>query len=462
MPFTTFQPGQDARLAQMLAVAEREGASLLFKVRTIAILAVYGYFLLINDWNVELLYQEAFSIGFVLIGAAAYYFSVFKPQYRTLVYILGIVDLLLLIYIILAGNPFDPNPPYPIALFVREGSFQYLLIFVALSALTLSPRLVLFMGVAASAVWGLAIGWLIRQPGIRSDLFVPHGSMTRGEEIALFLNPDFVSVRNQIGHIVIILIVAGILATVVWRSRRFMMNYLSAERARSNLARHFSPNMIDELATQDEPLGPVRKQDIAVLFADIVGFTKYSEEHPPEEVFELLRHFHQRMEQVIFQHHGTLDNYIGDCVMATFGVPKASADDPRNAINCGIAMIAELQRWNEERRVQKLPLVDARIGIQFGPVVLGGLGSERILSFAVIGDACNVASRLQALCRELDANLCIGHACLEAAGKDLPDLVAQFGLEDAGLLELRGRGEPVRVWKKSRAPAAVRVSALAQ
>jgi adenylate cyclase len=443
---------RDARLNQMLAAAEREGASLLFKVRTLAILAVYGYFLLINPWNAELLYQESFSLAFFAIGLASYVFAVSRPEYRALVYVLGVLDLVLLVYIVLASNPFDPSPPYPMALFVREGSFQYLLIFVALSALTLSPKLVLFMGVAASIVWGLAIAWLLRQPGIQSDLLVPHESMSRADEISMFLSPNFVSIRNQIGHIVVMLIVAGILAAVVWRSRRFMMDYLSAERARTNLARHFSPNVVDELATRDQPFGPVRKQDIAVLFADIVGFTKFSEEHAPEDVFELLRQFHQKMEQVIFQHHGTLDNYIGDCVMATFGVPRASPADASNAIACGIAMIAELERWNAERLAQSLPAVDARIGIQHGSVVLGELGSERSLSFAVIGDACNVASRLQALCRDLEADLCVGHACLEASSQDYGSVARVFGLEDAGLIELRGRAGAIRVWKKPRAP----------
>jgi adenylate cyclase len=441
---------QAERLASMLAIAEKDGAKVLVVVRTCAVLTIYAFFLATNVWNARLFYQVAFSLLFLGVGFAAYYFSVFKPRHRWLVYVLGLVDLLIVMYLIFSDNPFDPNPPFPTALHAREGSFQYLLIFVALSALTLSPRLVIFMGITASVLWGIAILWVLKQTDTISDLAAPHSLATRADEIAYFLSPSFISVRDQSEHIVLICIVAGILAAVVWRSRRFVLGYVSAERARSNLARHFSPNMIDEIANQDQPLGSVRKQNIGVLFADIVGFTKFSEEHSPELVFDLLRQFHQRMEQTVFQHHGTLDNYIGDCVMATFGVPNPTPDDARNAITCGIAMITELEGWNRERSNHNLPPVDARVGVQFGPVVLGAIGSERILSFAVIGDACNVASRLQALCRDINADLCVGHACLEAVNADIAEVAGAFCLEDAGYHELRGRSGHIRVWKKIR------------
>jgi adenylate cyclase len=446
----TLESRQTARLASMLAIAEKDGAKILFIVRTLAILAIYGFFLITNTWSARLFYQESFCLVFLGVGFAAYYFSVAKPEHHWLVYVLGLVDLVVLLYIILSDNPFDPTPPFPTALHVREGSFQYLLIFVSLSALTLSPRLVMFMGLSAALLWGLVILWVFKQPATISDISAPQGTMTRAEEIAYFLSPNFLSIRDQGEHIVVMCVVAGILATVVWRSCRFVRSYVSAERARSNLARHFSPKMIDEIANQDQPLGPVRKQNIGVLFADIVGFTKFSEEHPPERVFHLLREFHQRMEQIIFQHQGTLDNYMGDCVMATFGVPSATPEDARNAMACGLAMITELERWNTERSKEKLTCVDARVGVHFGPVVLGAIGSERILSFAVIGDTCNVASRLQALCRDIDADLCVGHACLEAMNSELNKVTDDFGLDDAGFHELRGRSGHIRVWKKTR------------
>src|SRR5262249_11232946 len=101
----------------------------------------------------------------------------------------------------------------------------------------------------------------------------------------------------------------------------------AAERARSNLARYFSPNLVEFLAAQDEPFGVVRRETVAVLFADIVGFTRMAETIAPEAVVALLREFHARMTAQIFAFGGTVDKYIGDAIFAVFGVPTANPDD---------------------------------------------------------------------------------------------------------------------------------------
>ena len=101
----------------------------------------------------------------------------------------------------------------------------------------------------------------------------------------------------------------------------------AAERARTNLARYFSPNIVDLLADQDEPLGPVRRQTVAVLFVDIVGFTRMAEAMAPEAVVTMLREFHERMAAQIFACGGTVEKYIGDAIFAVFGVPTPSPHD---------------------------------------------------------------------------------------------------------------------------------------
>ena len=95
----------------------------------------------------------------------------------------------------------------------------------------------------------------------------------------------------------------------------------------TNLARYFSPNLVEMLATKDQPLGPVRRQVLAVLFADIAGFTSLAETLPPEQVVELLREVHEWMERVIFAHEGSIEGYIGDAVLAIFGVPEPGERD---------------------------------------------------------------------------------------------------------------------------------------
>jgi adenylate cyclase len=226
--------------------------------------------------------------------------------------------------------------------------------------------------------------------------------------------------------------------------------HAAAERARSNLSRYFSPNIVELLAAQDEPLGAVRRQTVAVLFVDIVGFTRMAEAMPPEAVVTLLRQFHQRMTAQIFACGGTVEKYIGDEIFAVFGVPTASGDDAANALNCAERMLDALHRWNAERvRDGQTPLAIG-IGLNYGPAVLGDVGSEHSMSFTVIGDIVNTASRLQGLTRTLKTSLVVGGPLIDAiragSSETAAPLVSQ--LQDQGEQALRGRAGAVRVWTR--------------
>lgn len=222
----------------------------------------------------------------------------------------------------------------------------------------------------------------------------------------------------------------------------------AAERGRANLARYFSPNLVDLLAERDEPLGPVRRQTVAVLFVDIVGFTRMAEAMTPEAVVAMLREFHERMAGQIFDCGGTVEKYIGDEIFAVFGLPSASPHDALNALRCAGLMLKELDAWNSTRAQRgELPLAIG-IGLNYGPAVLGDVGSEHSFAFTVIGDTVNIASRLQGLTRELKTPLIVADAILCQIGGGQPQDMAALPirLEDRGRRELRGRSAPVRIW----------------
>ena len=227
------------------------------------------------------------------------------------------------------------------------------------------------------------------------------------------------------------------------RARRLVERQAAAERERANLSRYFSPNLVDELAQTDQPLGPTRQQPVAVLFADLVGFTQLAETLPPTEVIALLREFHGRMQAAVFAHGGTVDKYIGDAVMATFGTPRSGPVDATNALAAARAMRDAVAAWNVARQAAGEAAVRVGIGVHYGAVVLGDIGGESRLEFAVLGDAVNVASRLERLTRQLDAVIVASDA-----------VVAQARLEGAGGVglvpgppqTLRGRTAPVGIW----------------
>ena len=236
--------------------------------------------------------------------------------------------------------------------------------------------------------------------------------------------------------------------TNIAKAREMDRRRMAAERARNNLSRYFSPNIVELLAAQDEPLGAGRRETVAVLFADIVAFTRMAEVMAPEDVLALLREFHARMTAQIFASGGTVDQYMGDGIFAVFGAPAASPDDAANALNCAEMMLKALQRWNDEREREGDARLDIGIGLNYGPVVLGDVGSEHSMSFTAIGDTVNTAARLQVLTRALQTPLVVGDAVVQAIKALSPEIAAERTrkLEDQGEHNLRGRASPVRVW----------------
>ena len=200
------------------------------------------------------------------------------------------------------------------------------------------------------------------------------------------------------------------------RDRALAPKFAASATRRSACAttwRYFSPNVVELLAGQDEPPGPVRRQDVAVLFADIVGFTALAETMTPEAVMETLRVFHGRMSREVFACGGTLEKYIGDAILATRAAP--SDRDAGNMRRAAGSMLAALDRWNDERRSAGAAEIRG-IGVNYGPVsLLGDLGGEHGMAFTVIGDTVNASSRLQDFdALVLDTPLVAGDALVQA------------------------------------------------
>jgi uncharacterized peroxidase-related enzyme len=221
-----------------------------------------------------------------------------------------------------------------------------------------------------------------------------------------------------------------------------------AERAQNNLSRYFAPKLAALLAVRDEALGAVRRQNVAVMFADIVGFTAISETMPPESVVAMLRQYHARMTSKIVACEGTVEKYIGDEIFAVFGMPTPSDRDAENALRCAEQMLKALDQWNDERQKLQEPPLRIEIGLNYGSVVVGDVGSAHSMSFTVIGDTVNTASRLQALTRDLATPLVVGDPLVRAVGAETgADGVRQLSrLQDKGEHVLRGRSELVRIW----------------
>src|SRR5438128_1783516 len=284
-----------------------------------------------------------------------------------------------------------------------------------------------------------------RQSGVRAIIVSAYGDMTNLRTAMNRGAFDFVTKPVDLNDLEIT--IRKTLEDIA-KLRELDRQRAAAERARTNLSRYFSPNLVVLLADRDEPLGAVRRQTVAVLFVDIVGFTRMAEHLAPEAVVTMLRQFHERMTAQIFACGGTVEKYIGDAIFAVFGLPDAGPEDAANALTCADRMVAALQQWNAERVPQGEPPLSIGIGLNYGPAVIGDVGSEHSLSFTVIGDTVNTASRLQALTRSLATPVVIGDPLVEAVKQTPSGAAAELlgSLEDIGEQNLRGRNAAIRAW----------------
>ena len=207
----------------------------------------------------------------------------------------------------------------------------------------------------------------------------------------------------------------------------------------SNFQRYFAPDLASQIAGEQGAvqLGGAKRR-VVVLFSDIRGFTSLSENMSPDEIATLLTEYFTEMVDVVFEHGGTLDKFMGDAVMALWGAPLTREDDAEQATRAAIAMQQRLARLNEEWQRQGRPRLTAGIGINVGDVFAGNIGSDRRLEYTVIGDAVNIASRL---CSEAGAEEILIAEPLHASLASPPPVTS---LEP---LALKGKAQPVPVYR---------------
>ncbi|WP_334127333.1 adenylate/guanylate cyclase domain-containing protein [Sneathiella sp.] len=430
-------------LYEALAENKRRGQMMAIQARTISLLVIAVFLIYVNPkWSV--LYYEAVILGFLLIGWAQAKAARVERSHLELGLIL--LDMLLMTIVIVVPNPLNDHV-WSIAMQFKYGTFIYFFILLAGVTLAYSWRTLVPVTVFTVLVWLGAYFWARSQPDPIPEITENVRAVLFGQpDILALVDPGSILFESRLQEIIVFVLVAGMLALNGWRSNRLLIRQAEAARERANLSRHFPPNIVDGLAGLDNPFSLVREQPVAVLFADIVGFTKLAETTSADETVRLLREFHARMEACVFEYHGTLDKFLGDGLMATFGTPETTPEDALNALKSAAAMHRRIADWNAVRREEGKTPIRLSVGIHYGTVILGNIGSERRLEYAVLGDVVNVASRLESLTRVLDAETVVSADVVAAAGGEA--IAAEFGFVENGLQAIRGREESVRSWLK--------------
>jgi len=429
-----------------LAAAKQEGLQLAVRARYIALVVIACLLPIINPTWEQLYYVVLLGL-FALIGwgqVKVGRVGVSRPELALL-----FCDLALLTFILVVPNPFS-SAHWAVAMQYHFGNFIYFFVLLSGATLAYSWRTVIAVGTWTSALWIAGMVWVWWQPD-RNPALTDRIAAATGDDQRLFelISPNSIVFGARIQEIVVFLIVAMTLAIAVRRGNDLLIRHAAVERERGNLARYFSPNVVEELSRHDEPLRQVRTQEVAVLFVDIVGFTAFADARTAEGVVRTLREFHALMEQEVFRHSGTLDKYLGDGLMATFGTPFVGEADASNALRCAQAMMASADRWNGGRKAAGEAPMRVSFGLHYGPVVLGDIGLT-CLEFAVIGSTVNAASRLEALTRALDCELVASDDLVKRAKAELGSTDAAFRpLVAQAPQTIRGLEHPIAIWTQA-------------
>ncbi|MEO0824002.1 MAG: adenylate/guanylate cyclase domain-containing protein, partial [Pseudomonadota bacterium] len=315
----------------------------------------------------------------------------------------------------------------PPAYMLKTMIAEITLVLVVLNAIGIQPLYPLVVAAGGIAVQLGLLAFALADP--RTRLTADYAQAALGPA----LSPDLVA------SACIAIAVAGLaLAHLTRVARRTILEGVRLDVANAQLSRYFSPGIVAQITADAERRTGIggRSQEVAVMFTDIRDFTSLTEALPPAEIMALLSDYQGRMVEQVFAFDGTIDKFTGDGIMVTFGTPEGRADDAERAVRAALAMDAALGALNAARAGRGQPPIRHGIGIHYGSVVAGNVGSPNRLEYTVIGDAVNVASRIQDACKSVGETLLISDAVAERLPPDLPTTALRAQ-------QVKGRTAPV-------------------
>ena len=214
----------------------------------------------------------------------------------------------------------------------------------------------------------------------------------------------------------------------------------SEKRMRTTMSRYMSAEVVDELLKSGESQLGGKNQVVSILFSDLRNFTTISEQLGPRETVSMLNEYFEQMVDVIMGNKGVLDKYIGDAIMALFGVPFKGSYDADDAVKTANGMFCALRELNKMRVSKNQSGLDIGVGISTGDVIVGNIGSPKRLEYTVIGDHVNLASRLEGVTKAYGAKILISEYTMNALHDD-------YVLREIDVLRVKGQTTPVAIYE---------------
>jgi adenylate cyclase len=306
-------------------------------------------------------------------------------------------------------------------------------IYLVIGVLRLQAALVAYNGLLFSLCWTILTA-LAPDTHRATDIAHAAGHLAQVGQI------------SDVVRIGIILVSTGALAFATWHSRRSLVKAIYESTARKHLSTHFPRAILERLLDGKGNEPQLGYTDAAIAFVDLHGFTTIAENATGSEIGELLSDFRSHIHDVVGRYDGVIDKFMGDGALIVFGVPESRPDDAVRALSCIMDLRDTLGGWMAGRSFRSSPKLSIGIGLHFGRVLAGVIGSAERVEFTVLGDTVNVAARLQQLANDGGGGTLVSEDALVAAG---------FRVQDYGqgicTIPLRGRRRSLRAIKLAEA-----------
>jgi adenylate cyclase len=324
-------------------------------------LAVYAGFTLVRLW---LAWQRRLQAWFLALSV--------------------VVDIVVLMVTIWSFHLQYQEPP---PIYLKAPTMLYAFILIALRTLRFEPWLVMLAGTTAAAGWLALVAYAV----------LAGGGAQMTHDFAIYAMSYQVLLGAEVDKAVSVMMVTLILTVGLMRARKLLFRAATDQVAASELSRFFAPEVAGRIRESEIALQPGQAElrEAAILMVDLRGFTPLTHRLAPAEVMTLLSEYQSRVVVAVTGHGGSIDKFLGDGILASFGATRPSASFAADALRALHAVLEATAAWAEERRAAGLPAPQVGAAIATGPVMFGTIGDHTRLEYTVIGDPVNLAAKLE-------------------------------------------------------------------
>ena len=343
--------------------------------------------------------------GYALFTLVRLYLSWRARLGPFVLYLSIVVDMALLLALIWSFHLEYGQPP---SFYLKAPTMIYLFIFIGLRVLSFRARYVVAAGITAAAGWAMLTAYAVYASGGREMI-------TR--DYVEYMTSNSILIGAEADKIIAILVVTVVLAAAMNQARRLVVRSATESAAARDLARFFSPEVALQITASEQVIeaGSGEAREAAIVFCDIRGFTRFSHTVSPSEVIAMLTEYQQALVPVILGYGGTIDKFMGDGIMATFGAVRPSETAAADALQAVDAVMEAAAAWNRYRAAEGLSAHRVNAAAAFGPIVFGAVGDVDRLEYTVIGDPVNQAAKLEKANRTQGVDALTDRGTFEAA-----------------------------------------------